>query len=135
MPWSSLDSQLHLPNSESPQDSNWVPPPCTRAWKLSYSSSWGDCRAYLVRFQSLRTTLLYFLACILLKTIIHSFICSIFFPASFFFFFRAAPTAYGGSQARGQIRAVAAGLRHSQSNARPKLGLRLTPQLMATPDP
>ena len=30
---------------------------------------------------------------------------------SFFFFsFRAAPTAYGGSQARGQIRAVATGL-------------------------
>ena len=36
----------------------------------------------------------------------------------FFFFclFRAAPTAYGGSQARGLIGAVAAGLRHSHSN-------------------
>ena len=36
----------------------------------------------------------------------------------FFFFglFRAAPEAHGGSQARGEIRAVAAGLYHSHSN-------------------
>ena len=38
---------------------------------------------------------------------------SIFFLS----FFRAAPSAYGGSQARGQIGAVAAGLHHSHSNA------------------
>ena len=31
--------------------------------------------------------------------------------------FRAAPTAHGGSQARGLIRATAASLRHSHSNA------------------
>ena len=39
---------------------------------------------------------------------------------SFFFFFllfRAVPTAQASSQARGQIGAVAAGLRHSRSNA------------------
>ena len=38
---------------------------------------------------------------------------------TFFFFllFRAAPLAYGGSQTRGLIRATAAGLRHSHSNA------------------
>ena len=35
---------------------------------------------------------------------------------NFFFLFRAAPTAYGGSQARGQIRATAAGLCHSHRN-------------------
>ena len=35
---------------------------------------------------------------------------------SFFCLFRAAPTAYGGSQARGPIGAVAAGLHHSYSN-------------------
>ena len=35
-----------------------------------------------------------------------------------FCFFRAAPTAYGGSQASGQIGATAAGLHHSHSNAR-----------------
>ena len=34
------------------------------------------------------------------------------------FFKRATPTAYGGSQARGQIRTAAAGLHHSHSNAR-----------------
>ena len=42
--------------------------------------------------------------------------------AFFFFFglFRAAHMAHGGSQARGGIRAVAAGLRHSHSNVRSK---------------
>ena len=35
----------------------------------------------------------------------------------FFFIFRAAPTEYGGSQARGPIRVAAAGLHHSHSNA------------------
>ena len=40
-----------------------------------------------------------------------SFFLSFFF---FFVFFRAAPVAHGGSQARGLIRAVAIGLRHSQ---------------------
>ena len=39
-------------------------------------------------------------------------------PYNFFFFllFRAAPTTYGSSQGRGQIRAVASGLLHSHSN-------------------
>ena len=46
--------------------------------------------------------------------------------------FRAAPTAYGGSQARGQTEASAAGLHHS--NARSEPLLQPTPQLMATPD-
>ena len=49
--------------------------------------------------------------------------------------FRAAPAAYGGSQARGLIGAVAASLRQSHSNARFELNLRPTPQLTATPDP
>jgi len=59
----------------------------------------------------------------------------------FFFFFClfaiswAAPTAYGGSQARGQIGAVATNLRQSHSNAGSEPRLRPTPQLMATPDP
>ena len=54
---------------------------------------------------------------------------------SFVFFFRATSVAYGGSQAGGQIRAVAAALHHSHRNAGSKLYLRPTPQLMATPDP
>ena len=49
--------------------------------------------------------------------------------------FRAAPTAYGSSQARGLIGAVAASLCQSHSNTISKLCPRPTPQLMATPDP
>ena len=51
------------------------------------------------------------------------------------FFFRATLTTYGGSQARGPVRAVAAGRRQSHSNARSEPRLRPTPQLTATPDP
>ena len=47
----------------------------------------------------------------------------------------AAPTAYGGSQARGLIGAAAAGLHHSHSNVGSELRLRPTPQPTATPDP
>ena len=43
--------------------------------------------------------------------------------------------AYGGSQARGQIGATAAGLRQSYSNAGSKLQLQPTLQLMAMLDP
>ena len=43
--------------------------------------------------------------------------------------------AHGNSQARGQIRAVAAGLRHRHSNSGSELHLRSTPQLSAMPDP
>ena len=58
----------------------------------------------------------------------------------FFFFlvfclFRAAPTAYRGSQARGLIGATAAGHSHSHSNTRSEPCLRPTPQLTAMPDP
>ena len=57
---------------------------------------------------------------------------------NFFFFwsfFRAAPMSYGGSQARGPVRAIAASLCHSHSNAESEPHLRPTPQLMATLDP
>ena len=59
------------------------------------------------------------------------------FVCLFFVFcpFRAVPTTYGGSQARGLIRAVAASLHQSHSNARSELRLWPTPQVMATPDP
>ena len=59
----------------------------------------------------------------------------LFFFFFFFVFSRAAPVAYGGSQARGLIRAVAAGLHHSHSNAESEPHLRPTPQLTATLDP
>ena len=62
-------------------------------------------------------------------------------PFLFFFFFFglfaiswAAPTAYGGSQARGLNGAVATGLHQSHSNAGSEPRLQPTPQLTATPD-
>ena len=65
----------------------------------------------------------------------HEKILLVFF---FFFFvlclFRAALVAYGGSQARGQIGAVADGLRHSHSNMGSEPHLRPIPQV-ATLDP
>ena len=48
---------------------------------------------------------------------------------------QAAPAAYGGSQARDRIGAVATGLYQSHSNAGSKLRLQSAPQLTATPDP
>ena len=58
-----------------------------------------------------------------------------FYILFFAFFSGGAPVAYGGSQARGEIGAVAVGLHHSHGNTRSNLRLRPTPQLMATPDP
>ena len=56
---------------------------------------------------------------------------SLFF---FFDFFRAAPTANGGSEARSGTRAVAAGLHHSHCNIGSEPRLRPTPQLTAMLD-
>ena len=53
----------------------------------------------------------------------------------FLSFFRAAPVACGGSQAKGQIGATASGLCYSHNHARSEPCLRPTPQLTATPDP
>ena len=60
---------------------------------------------------------------------------SVFLSSFFFLLFRAKPLAYEGSQARGWIRAVAAGLCHSHSNTRSEPCLQPTPQLMTTLDP
>ena len=51
------------------------------------------------------------------------------------FLFRAASAAYGSSQATGRIEAAAASLHHSHSISRSEPHLKLTPQLMAMPDP
>ena len=50
------------------------------------------------------------------------------------FFFRATLMAYGGSQARGRIKAAASSLHHSHSNARSEPRLQPTLQLMAMLD-
>ena len=52
-----------------------------------------------------------------------------------FCLFRATPEAYGDSQARGQIGAIAAGLCHSHRNMGSELCLHPTPQLMTMLDP
>ena len=52
-----------------------------------------------------------------------------------FAFSNATPMAYGGSQARGQIGTVAAGLHQSHSNSGSEPHLQPTPQLTAMPDP
>ena len=59
----------------------------------------------------------------------------IYFFFCLFAFSRAAPAAYGDSQARGPIGAVATGLRQSHSNAGSEPRLQPTPQLTATQDP
>eukprot|EP00108_Taenia_solium_P006331 TsM_001148800 transcript=TsM_001148800 gene=TsM_001148800 len=48
---------------------------------------------------------------------------------------RPLPMAYGGSQARGPIGAVATSLHQSHSNSGSEPRLQPTPQLTATPDP
>ena len=59
--------------------------------------------------------------------------CKTFLCFLFFWPFRAAPSAYGGSQARNLM--GAAGLHQSHSNAGSEPHLPPTPQLRATPDP
>ena len=59
----------------------------------------------------------------------------LFIYLSFFSISGATLTAYGGSQARGPIGAIATGLRQSHTNVASKPRLRPTPQLTATPDP
>ena len=56
--------------------------------------------------------------------------CFVFFDIS-----RATLAAYGGSQARGPIGAIAAGLHHSHSNTGSEPHLQPTPQLTAMLDP
>ena len=51
------------------------------------------------------------------------------------FLFRAAPAAYGGSQAKGSTRVTAAGLHTAIATWESEPHLQPTPQLMATLDP
>ena len=64
-----------------------------------------------------------------------TFVNLLFYFILSFCFSRAAPAAYGGSQARGLIGALATGLRQSHRNAGSEPSLQPTPQLTATPDP
>ena len=74
---------------------------------------------------------IYMHLCYILNLIVRFFfLFFVFLPFS-----RAALVAYGGSQARGRIGPVAAGLHQSLSNAGSEPRLRPTPQLMAKLDP
>ena len=66
--------------------------------------------------------------CVYIYTHTYIYIC-------LFAFSRAAPRAYGGSQGKGLIGAIATGLHQSHSNAGPELSLLPTAQLMAMLDP
>ena len=72
---------------------------------------------------------------LIISNVEHLFCMSFFLFFFFFVFclFKAAPEAYGGSQARDLIGAVAAGHSHSKAISEPPLGP--TPQLTATLDP
>ena len=52
----------------------------------------------------------------------------------FFLLFWATPVANASYQARGQIRAIAAGLHHRHSNTGFEPRLQTTPEIMAMPD-
>ena len=99
-----------------------------------------------INFQSLSTMfliyytlsvhlILYFASCYFHQYVnIPSFILQIVPPPPFFVFSRAAPVAHGGSQARGLIGAVAAGLCQGHSKGLEACS-RPAPLLTATPDP
>ena len=68
-------------------------------------------------------------------SLVRNVILFIFYLFIFFAISWAAPTACGGSQARGRIGAIATGLHQSHSNSGSKPRLQPTPQVTATPDP
>ena len=76
-----------------------------------------------------------FILLVLPGLLINSWWCHPWGQRARFCLFRSKPAAYGGSQARCQTGAIAAGLHHSHSNARSELHLQPTPQLVAMPGP
>ena len=78
------------------------------------------------------------LGCFYVLAIVNSAVMNTEVHVSFLFclfaFSRAAPVAYGGSQATGLIGTATTGLRQSHSNVGSEPHLRPTPQLTATPD-
>ena len=62
------------------------------------------------------------------------YVCMYVYMYSFILLFRVTTAAYGSSQARGPIGAVAAGLHHGHSNKGSEPQLQPIPQLTATPE-
>ena len=69
------------------------------------------------------------------STSFFSFPFFLFFCCCLLSFYGHTRTAYGGSQGKSLIGAVATGLHQNHSNSRSELRLQSTPQLTATPDP
>ena len=130
--------------------------PCTRVSFSSHPYQYFLCLIFLIISHSNRCEVIGYCGFGLRFPADYSFICLLatcisleecVFSSSaqvligIFFFFclfaisRAAPTAYGGSQARGPIGAAATGLHQSHSNAGSEPHLQPTPQLTATPSP
>ena len=118
------DSYFHRETVHSEFPCMWVQEPkrhCRKRWdkmkskNINLKSPKNEHRLY----KSLETTI-----------IVYS-----LYKFFFFLLFLAAPVAYGVSQARGWIGAVATGLSHNHCNTRSKPCLQPTPQLMAMPDP
>ena len=103
-------SHLCRKHSAYPQIHSYCPLPVFLLWPCPQSSG----RYHPWSAQSIRSSTFFFF---------------------FFWLFRATPTAYGGSQAQGWIRAVATSFHHSHSNAGSKPSLWPIPQLTATQDP
>ena len=101
-------NSLHLP---IPKSQSMLPPPSAPRQPQVCSLCLGVCFCSVDRF-----------------------ICTIFTIFYFICLFRVTLMAYGGSQARGWIRATASGLHHSHSNMGSKSHLWLTAQPMAMPD-
>ena len=133
-------SAIHLPQEEGTMclrtwgmkepARNWMPVTVARAQRGHQEGcSWRGGRAQ--RRLKERVTWSDWLSCYFWLLFCRSLSHSLFFSL----LFSATPASYGGSQARGQIRSAAAGLRHSHSNAGSELRLWLTPQLTPKLDP
>ena len=98
-----------------------------------YSFSFSFFLIFFLNFPTVQQGGQVILTCIHYNYIFSPTLSSVFFFV--FCLFMAAPKAYGGSQARGLIGAIAAGLHHSHSNSGSEPSLGPTPQLVATLDP
>ena len=101
-------------------------------WVLTHASTCQDILPYFRKFHHNCCQLIPAYILLEVTTFLSFFYCSFLFI--YFLLFRAAPVAYGSSQAMGWIGAAAASLCHSHSTAGSELSLWPTPQLMAAPD-
>ena len=103
--------------------------PLNPSWQLACKGPHGTDAVFHATYSAFRienASVFFVFPVLLFYSLVSFFVC---------LFFRAAPVAYGGSQARDPTGATAAGLHHSHSNVGSKLCLQPTPLLTATLDP